>query len=92
VGEDHACIHRYKRVRFAPVALSLRTWTGFTVADVVVWIIADSQGPDFLAFKATGAFLSVLKVLWVVSLLVFIILVVLGIVSLVKSRRQPTRA
>jgi hypothetical protein len=72
--------------------ISLRTWIALTAADVVLWIIADSQGTDFLAFNANGGLLTVLKVLWVVSLLAFVVLVVLGAASLVKSRGHSTAA
>jgi hypothetical protein len=42
---------------------------------VVIWLSADSQGPDLLAFNAHGKFLDVLKIAWVVSLFGFILLV-----------------
>jgi hypothetical protein len=58
---------------------------------VVIWLIADSQGPDLLAFNAHGAFLNALQIAWVVSLLGFILLVVLGGVSLVRSRLSRAR-
>lgn len=72
--------------------ISLRTWIALTAADVVVWIIANSQGSGYLAFNATGAFLTVLKVLWVASFLAFIVLLVLGVLSLVTSRRRSAGA
>jgi len=56
------------------------------LATVVIWLIADSQGPDLLAFNATGTFLHVLEVLWAVSLIGFILLIVFGVVVLVRSR------
>jgi hypothetical protein len=71
--------------------LSTRTWIALVLADVVLWLIADSQGPDLLAFNATGAFLHVLEVLWVLSLLAFILLVLLGVGALVKSRLSQSR-
>jgi hypothetical protein len=71
--------------------LSTRTWIALVLADVVVWLVADSQGPDFLAFNATGTFLHVLQGLWVVSLLAFIVLVLLGVSALVKSRLSRAR-
>jgi hypothetical protein len=67
-----------------------RVWLGLVLAAVVVWLIADSQGPDLLAFNAHGAFLSLLEVLWVVSLLGFILLMVFGLVVLVRSRLRST--
>ena len=67
-----------------------RTWIYLVVAAVVVWLIADSQGPDLLAFNAHGAFLTLLQVLWVVSLFGFILLMVLGVVALVRSQRRRT--
>ena len=67
-----------------------RTWTYLVVAAVVIWLIADSQGPDLLAFNAHGAFLTLLQVLWVVSLFGFILLMVLGVVALVRSQRRGT--
>jgi hypothetical protein len=72
--------------------ITLRTWIALAAADVVLWIIANSQGSGYLAFNATGAFLTVLKVLWVASLLAFIVLLVLGVVSLATSRRRSAGA
>ena len=63
-----------------------RIWIGLIVACVVVWLIADSQGPDLLAFNAHGAFLHVLEVAWVVSLFGFILLVLFGVFAVVRSR------
>jgi lysylphosphatidylglycerol synthetase-like protein (DUF2156 family) len=63
-----------------------RIWLGLVLATVVVWLIADSQGPVLLAFNAHGAFLSLLEVLWVISLFGVILLVVFGLVVLVRSR------
>jgi hypothetical protein len=57
----------------------------------VVWLVADSQGPDLLAFNASGTFLHVLEVLWVLSLFAFILLVLLGVSALVKSRLSQAR-
>jgi hypothetical protein len=71
--------------------LSTRTWIALLIADVVLWLIADSQGPDLLAFNATGTFLHFLQVVWVLSLFGFIILVLLGVSALVKSRLSRTR-
>jgi lysylphosphatidylglycerol synthetase-like protein (DUF2156 family) len=65
-----------------------RVWLGLVLAAVVVWLIADSQGPDLLAFNAHGAFLHVLEVAWAVSLIAFILLVVFGVVALVRSQRR----
>jgi heme/copper-type cytochrome/quinol oxidase subunit 3 len=69
-----------------------RIWLGLVLATVVVWLIADSQGPDLLAFNATGTFKHVLEVVWVLSLLGFILLVLFGIFSVVRSqfRRSKT--
>jgi hypothetical protein len=53
-------------------------WIGLTLADAVIWVIANmphSQGW--------------VNVVWVVSLFGFMLLVVLGVVALVKSRRAP---
>jgi hypothetical protein len=65
------------------MALGRRTWIwiGLVIADVVVWLIADSQGNVLLAFNATGASLTLLQVLWVVSLFGFILLVLFGVVA-----------
>jgi hypothetical protein len=71
--------------------LNRRTWIYLVVAAVVVWLIADSQGPDLLAFNAHGAFLSLLQVLWVVSLFGFILLMVFGLVALVRAERRGMR-
>jgi hypothetical protein len=71
--------------------LSTRTWIALVLADVVVWLVADSQGPDLLAFNASGTFLHVLEVLWVLSLFAFILLVLLGVSALVKSRLSQAR-
>ena len=65
-----------------------RIWLGLILATVVVWLIADSQGPDLLAFNAHGAFLHVLKVAWAVSVIVFIVLIVFGVIALVRSQRR----
>jgi hypothetical protein len=62
------------------------------LAAVVVWLIADSQGPDLLAFNAHGAFLSLLEVLWVLSLFGFILLVLFGVFALVRSQLRRSRA
>jgi hypothetical protein len=67
-----------------------RIWLGLLLATVVVWLVADSQGPDLLAFNAHGAFLSLLEVLWVVSLFGFILLVLFGLFVVVRSRLRPT--
>jgi len=67
-----------------------RIWLGLLLATVVVWLVADSQGPDLLAFNAHGAFLSLLEVLWVVSFFGFILLVLFGLFVVVRSRLRPT--
>jgi hypothetical protein len=74
------------------VSLSRRTWTwiGLVVACVVIWMVADSQGDQLLALTATGSLLTVLKVLWVVSLLGLILLIVFGAVAVVCSRLRRT--
>ena len=69
-----------------------RIWLGLVLATVVVWLIADSQGPDLLAFNAHGAFLSLLEVLWVVSLFGFILLVLFGIVTVARSQLRRSKA
>jgi len=69
----------------------LWTWIGLVVVDAVIWVLADSQGPDLLAFNAQGSFLNVLKVAWAVSFIGFFLLIVLGILGLVRSRLRPTR-
>jgi hypothetical protein len=76
----------------APMGLSRRTWIGLILVDVVIWLIADSQDTALLALKAHGAFLTVLQVLWVLSLFGFILLVLFGVVALVvQSRRSRAR-
>ena len=65
-----------------------RIWLGLILATVVVWLIADSQGPDLLAFNAHGTFLNVLEVAWAVSVIVFIVLIVFGVIALVRSQRR----
>jgi fucose permease len=76
------------------MALSRRTWTwiGLAVACVVIWLVADSQGNQILDLNATGAFLTLLKVLWTVSLLGFIVLVLFGVFTVVRARMRRSRA
>ena len=76
------------------MALGRRTWIGIglVIVDVVVWLIADSQGNVLLAFNATGASLTLLQVLWVVSLFGFILLVLFGVVALVRAQLRRSRA
>jgi lysylphosphatidylglycerol synthetase-like protein (DUF2156 family) len=76
------------------MTLSRRTWIwiGLVVACVVVWLIADSQGPDLLAFNAHGAFLHVLEVAWAVSLIAFILLVLFGVFTVVRSQLRRSKA
>ena len=69
-----------------------KVWIGLVVACVLVWLLADSQGPDLLAFNAHGAFLSLLEVLWVLSLLGFILLVLFGIVTVARSQLRRSKA
>jgi hypothetical protein len=75
------------------MALGRRTWIwiGLVIADVVVWLSADSQGNVLLAFNATGASLTLLQVLWVVSLFGFILLVLFGVVALVRAQLRRSR-
>jgi hypothetical protein len=61
--------------------LSLRTWTELTVAVAVLWLLAEVQDSD--GWRAT-----LFDVIWVASLLGFVLLVVLGDVSFVASRRS----
>jgi|HubBroStandDraft_1064217.scaffolds.fasta_scaffold145911_2 hypothetical protein len=70
------------------VAIGRRTliWVGLVLADVVIWIVADSQGPDLFAFNAQGSFLNVLKVAWAVSFIGFFLLIAVGLVSVIRSR------
>jgi|GEM_PF-4668972 hypothetical protein len=67
-----------------------RIWLGLLLATVVVWLIADSQDTALLALKAHGASLTLLQILWVVSLFGFILLVLFGLVVLVRSRLRST--
>jgi hypothetical protein len=75
------------------MALGRRTWIwiGLVIADVAVWLVADSQGNVLLAFNATGASLTLLQVLWVVSLFGFILLVLFGVVALVRAQLRRSR-
>jgi hypothetical protein len=72
------------------MALSRRTrvWIGLVVVCVVVWLIADSQGPDLLAFNAHGTWLHVLEVAWVCSVIGFVMLMVYGVIAVVRSQRR----
>ena len=76
------------------MALSRRSWIwiGLVVACVVVWLFADSQGNQILDLNATGTFLSLLKVLWTVSLLGFIVLILFGIFTVVRSQMRRSKA
>jgi hypothetical protein len=69
-----------------------RIWIGLVLADVVVWLIADSQSNELLALNATGAFHSLLEVLWVLTLFGFILLVLFGVFVLVRSHSRRSRA
>jgi hypothetical protein len=73
-----------------PLTRGTRIWLSLVLAAAVVWLIADSQGPDLLAFNAHGAFLSLLQVLWVLSLLALILLLLFGLFVLVRSRLRRT--
>ncbi len=71
------------------------TWIGLLFADVVIWVIADSQGPDLFAFNAHGTFLNVLKAAWAVSFLAFFLLIALRLVGIVRTlyaRRTSQRS
>jgi hypothetical protein len=81
---------RWASVRLE-LAMSRRTWIGLALLCVVIWLVADSQGPDLLAFNAHGTFLTVLQIAWVLSLFGFILLVALGVFYLVRSRVSRTR-
>lgn len=61
--------------------LSLRTWIELTVAVVVIWVLAEVQDSD--GWRAT-----LFDVIWIASLLCFLLLVVLGVASLIVSRRS----
>jgi hypothetical protein len=63
---------------------SRKTWVYLVVADVVIWVLAEVQ-------NSTGTRKTLFDVLWVASLLVFVLLLVLGAVILAKSRRLPAR-
>jgi len=66
------------------MVLRLRTWIELTVAVVVIWVLAEVQDSD--GWRAT-----LFDVIWIASLLGFLLLVVLGAVSLISSRRsQPS--
>jgi len=69
-----------------------RIWIGLVLLCVVVWLVADSQGNLMLDFNATGAFLTLLKVLWTVSLLGFIVLVLFGVFTVVRSQLRRSKA
>ena len=71
-----------------PRSRGTRIWLGLILATVVVWLVADSQGPDLPAFNAHGTFLNVLQVAWAVSVIVFIPLIVFGVIALVRSQRR----
>jgi hypothetical protein len=68
----------------------ISTWIGLVAADVVLWIIADSQGNVLLQFNATGTVETLLKILWVGSVLGLILLVRFGLFVLVRSRLRST--
>jgi len=65
-----------------------RIWLVLVLATVVVWLIADSQGPDLLAFNAHGTWLHVLEVAWVCSVIGFVMLMVYGVIALIRSQRR----
>jgi hypothetical protein len=65
-----------------------RIWLVLVLATVVVWLIADSQGPDLLAFNAHGTWLHVLEVAWACSVIAFVMLMVYGVIALIRSQRR----
>jgi hypothetical protein len=69
-----------------------RAWLVLIVVDVVVWLVADSQGPDLLAFNAHGTFLTVLQVAWAAAVVVFIVLGLVGIAGLVRTTQRRARS
>lgn len=91
---DKDCIGWHKRGSLRGVNLSrhARIWIGLVVACVVIWLVADSQGNQILDLNATGAFLTLLKVLWTLSLLGFIVLVLFGLFTVVRARLRRSRA
>lgn len=67
-------------------------WIGLVAADIVLWLIADSQVDQLLTLNATGTLLTVLQVLWVLSLLGLFLLVAFGAIALARSQvRGSTR-
>jgi hypothetical protein len=65
-----------------------RIWLVLVLATVVVWLVADSQGPDLLAFNAHGTWLHVLEVAWACSVIAFVMLMVYGVIALIRSQRR----
>jgi len=65
-----------------------RIWLVLVLATVVVWLVADSQGPDLLAFNAHGTWLHVLEVAWVCSVIGSVMLMVYGVIAVVRSQRR----
>ncbi len=61
--------------------LSRRTWLTLLVVDVVIWVIAEVQ-------NSTGWRGTLFDVVWVASLLGFVLLLVVGVILLIMSRRS----
>jgi hypothetical protein len=59
---------------------SRRTWIELTVAVVGLWVLAEVQNSD--GWRAT-----LFDVIWVVSLITFLLLVVFGVISWIVLRR-----
>jgi hypothetical protein len=59
---------------------SRRTWIELTVAVVGLWVLAEVQDSD--GWRAT-----LFDVIWVVSLITFLLLVVFGVISWIVLRR-----
>jgi hypothetical protein len=59
---------------------SRRTWIELTVAVVGLWVLAEVQNSD--GWRAT-----LFDVIWVVSLITFLLLVVFGVISWIALRR-----
>jgi hypothetical protein len=60
---------------------SRRTWIELTVAVVGLWVLAEVQNSD--GWRAT-----LFDVIWVVSLITFLLLVVFGVISWIVLRRD----
>jgi hypothetical protein len=60
---------------------SRRTWIELAVAVVGLWVLAEVQNSD--GWRAT-----LFDVIWVVSLITFLLLVVFGVISWIVLRRD----